>query len=160
VLILVKNDLAVRANVKVIADIMDPAVQSVWLHFIHHRIGSVDLDRVDDRTYYMATLAKSLPSARLSPAWKRTPRRQLSGQTATSSPIRRETSHVRPETSQVLQEVGQVPQEVEQVPQEVCQVPQEVLQVRQVMGKVRQAPFTSTLVLTTSTPRESFRNQR
>jgi hypothetical protein len=111
VLILVKNDLAVRANVKVIADIMDPAVQSVWLHFSHHRIGSatlgafilggiyrewtpllsceesrlcmgsllhqiskaadssrvvipgyfnVDLDRVDDRTYYMATLAKSL----------------------------------------------------------------------------------------------------
>jgi hypothetical protein len=29
VLILVKNDLAVRANVKVIADIMDPTVQSV-----------------------------------------------------------------------------------------------------------------------------------
>jgi hypothetical protein len=29
VLILVKNDLAVRANVKVIADIMDPAVQLV-----------------------------------------------------------------------------------------------------------------------------------
>jgi hypothetical protein len=40
VLILVKNDLAVRANVKVIKDIMDPAVQSVWLHFSHHRIGS------------------------------------------------------------------------------------------------------------------------
>jgi hypothetical protein len=40
VLVLVKNDLAVRANVKVIADIMDPAVQSVWLHFSHHSIGS------------------------------------------------------------------------------------------------------------------------
>jgi hypothetical protein len=40
VLILLKNDLAVRANVKVIKDIMDPAVQSVWLHFSHHRIGS------------------------------------------------------------------------------------------------------------------------
>jgi hypothetical protein len=113
VLILIKNDLAVRANVKVIADIMDPALQSVWLHFSHHRIGSVsatlgafirggiyrewthpisreesrlclgsllhqiskaadgscvvihgdfnvDLDRVDDGTYHMATLAKSL----------------------------------------------------------------------------------------------------
>jgi hypothetical protein len=112
VLILVKNDLAVRANVKVVADIMDPSVQLVWLHFSHHRIGSatlgafilggiyrewtpllcreesrlrlgsllhqiskatedglrvvihgdfnIDLDRVDDRTYYMATLAKSL----------------------------------------------------------------------------------------------------
>jgi hypothetical protein len=43
VLILVKNDLAVRANVKVVADIMDPAVQSVWLHFSHHRIGSATL---------------------------------------------------------------------------------------------------------------------
>jgi exonuclease III len=43
VLILVKNDLAVRANVKVIADIMDPAVQSVWLHFSHHRTGSATL---------------------------------------------------------------------------------------------------------------------
>jgi hypothetical protein len=40
VLILVKNDLAVRANVKVIKDIMDPTIQSVWLHFSHHRIGS------------------------------------------------------------------------------------------------------------------------
>jgi hypothetical protein len=113
VLILVKNDLAIRANVKVIANIMDPAVQSVWLHFSHHHIGSssatlgtfilggiyrewtpllsreesrlglgsllqqiskaadgsrvvihgdfnVDLDRVDEGTYYMATLAKSL----------------------------------------------------------------------------------------------------
>jgi exonuclease III len=40
VLILVKNDLAVRANVMVISDIMDPAVQSVWLHFSHHRICS------------------------------------------------------------------------------------------------------------------------
>jgi hypothetical protein len=113
VLILVNNDLAIRANVKVIADIMDRAVQSVWLHFSHHRIGSssatlgtfilggiyrewtpllsreesrlrlgsllqqmskaadssrvfihgdfnVDLDRVDDGTYYMATLTKSL----------------------------------------------------------------------------------------------------
>jgi hypothetical protein len=40
VLILVKNDLAVRANVKAIVDIMDPAVQSVWLHFSHHSIGS------------------------------------------------------------------------------------------------------------------------
>jgi hypothetical protein len=36
----VKNDLAVRANVKVIADIMDPAVQLVWLHFSQHVIGS------------------------------------------------------------------------------------------------------------------------
>jgi hypothetical protein len=115
VIILIKNDLAVRANVKVIKDIMNPAVQSVWLHFSHHRIGSgsrsstlgafilggiyrdwtpllsreesklrlgsllhqiskatdgsrviihgdfnVDLDRVDDSAYYMATLAKSL----------------------------------------------------------------------------------------------------
>jgi hypothetical protein len=40
VIILVKNDLAVRVNVKVIKDIMDPAVQSVWMHFSHHRIGS------------------------------------------------------------------------------------------------------------------------
>jgi hypothetical protein len=40
VLILVENGLAVRANVKVITDIMDPAVQSVWLHFSHHAIGS------------------------------------------------------------------------------------------------------------------------
>jgi hypothetical protein len=40
VLLLVKNDLTVRANVKVRADIMDPAVQSVWLHFNHHSIGS------------------------------------------------------------------------------------------------------------------------
>jgi exonuclease III len=111
VLILVKNDLAVRANVKVIKDIIDPAVQSVWLQFSHHRIGgstlgafilggiyrewtpqlsqeesklrleallhqisnaadgsrviihgdfNVDLDRVDDGTYYMATHARSL----------------------------------------------------------------------------------------------------
>jgi hypothetical protein len=43
VIILVKNDLAVRANVKVIKDIMDPAVQSVWLQFSHHRIGSFTL---------------------------------------------------------------------------------------------------------------------
>jgi hypothetical protein len=40
VLILVKSDLAVRANVKVIDDLMDPAVKSVWLHFSHHSIGS------------------------------------------------------------------------------------------------------------------------
>jgi hypothetical protein len=40
VIILIKNDLAVRTNVKVIKDIKDPAVQSVWLHFSHHRIGS------------------------------------------------------------------------------------------------------------------------
>jgi hypothetical protein len=40
VLVLVENSLAVRANVKVISDIMDPAVQSVWLHFSHHIIGS------------------------------------------------------------------------------------------------------------------------
>jgi hypothetical protein len=39
-LMLVKNDLAVRANVKVMADIMDPAFQSVWLHFNYHTIGS------------------------------------------------------------------------------------------------------------------------
>jgi hypothetical protein len=43
VLVLVKNDLAVRANVKVMADIMDPAIQSVWLHFNHHKIGSATL---------------------------------------------------------------------------------------------------------------------
>jgi hypothetical protein len=113
VLRLVKNDLAVRANVKVIKDIMDPDVQSVLLQFSHHRISSgssilgafilggiyrewtpllsreesrlrlgslldqlskaadgsrvlihgnfnIDLDRVDDEKYYMATLAKSL----------------------------------------------------------------------------------------------------
>jgi hypothetical protein len=113
VIILVENDLAVRANVKFIKDIMDPAVQLVWLHFSHHHISSgsstlgafilggiyrewtpllsreesilrlgsllhqiskatdgswvvihgdfnVDLDRVDDSAYYMATLAKSL----------------------------------------------------------------------------------------------------
>jgi hypothetical protein len=35
-----KNDLAVRGNVKVISNIMDPAVQSMWLHFSHHSIGS------------------------------------------------------------------------------------------------------------------------
>jgi hypothetical protein len=40
VIVLVKNDLSVRAEVKVIPDIMDPAVQSVWLHFNHHKIGS------------------------------------------------------------------------------------------------------------------------
>jgi hypothetical protein len=40
VLILVKSDLAVRANVKVINNLMDLAVQSVWLHFSHHSIGS------------------------------------------------------------------------------------------------------------------------
>jgi hypothetical protein len=40
VLVLVKNDLAVRANVKVIADIMDPSVQLVWLHFSHYSICS------------------------------------------------------------------------------------------------------------------------
>jgi hypothetical protein len=40
VLILVKSDLAVRANVKVINNLMDPAVQLVWLHFCHHSIGS------------------------------------------------------------------------------------------------------------------------
>jgi hypothetical protein len=43
VLILVKNYLAVRANVKVIANIIDPAVQSLWLHFSHHSIGSATL---------------------------------------------------------------------------------------------------------------------
>jgi exonuclease III len=43
VIILVKNDLAVRANVKVIKDIMDPAVHSVWLQFSHHRISSSTL---------------------------------------------------------------------------------------------------------------------
>jgi hypothetical protein len=32
VLVLVENSLAVRANVKVITDIMDPVVQSVWLY--------------------------------------------------------------------------------------------------------------------------------
>jgi hypothetical protein len=36
----VKNDLAVRANVKVIANIMDLAVQSVWLHLSYQAIGS------------------------------------------------------------------------------------------------------------------------
>jgi hypothetical protein len=40
VLVLVKNDLNVRANMKVMADIMDPAIQLVWLHFNHHKIGS------------------------------------------------------------------------------------------------------------------------
>jgi hypothetical protein len=40
VLVLVKNDLAVRANVKVITVIMDPSVQSVWLHFSHHTISN------------------------------------------------------------------------------------------------------------------------
>jgi hypothetical protein len=40
VLVLVENGLAVRANVKVIPNIMDPAVQSVWLHFSYHAIGS------------------------------------------------------------------------------------------------------------------------
>jgi hypothetical protein len=40
VLVLVENGLAVRANVKVITSIMDPAVQSVWLHFSHHAISS------------------------------------------------------------------------------------------------------------------------
>jgi hypothetical protein len=110
--VLVKNDLAVRANARVMADIIDPAIQSVWLHFNHHKIGSatlgsfilggiyrewtpllswkesrlrlgslldqiskatehgsrvaihgdfnVDLDQGEDRTYYMATLAKLL----------------------------------------------------------------------------------------------------
>jgi hypothetical protein len=40
VLVLRENSLAVRANVKVIKYIMDPAVQSVWLNFSHHIIGS------------------------------------------------------------------------------------------------------------------------
>jgi hypothetical protein len=40
VIVLVENSLAVRANVKVIHHIMDPAVQSVWLHFSHHLICS------------------------------------------------------------------------------------------------------------------------
>jgi hypothetical protein len=40
VIVLVENSLAVWANVKVIKDIMDPAVQSVWLHFSHHVMGS------------------------------------------------------------------------------------------------------------------------
>ncbi len=39
-LVLVEKDLAVRANFKVITDIMDLAVQWVWLHFSHHAIGS------------------------------------------------------------------------------------------------------------------------
>ncbi len=111
VLVLVKNDLALRANVKVVRDIMDPSIQSVWLQFSHHRIGgstlgafilggiyrewtpqlsreesklrmeallrqittaaegsrviihgdfNLDLDRANDGTYYMATLARSL----------------------------------------------------------------------------------------------------
>jgi hypothetical protein len=188
VLVLVNNDLAVRANVKVMTDIMDPAIQSVWLHFNHHKIGSatlgafilggiysewspllspeesilrlgsllhqiskatehgscvaihgdfnVDLDRLEDRKYYMATLAKLLAECTLPPAWRRTPRPQLSSCSATSS--QQETSHVRPETLQVLQEVGQVSQEVGQVLQEVCQV-------RQEMGKVQQGTFASTL---------------
>jgi hypothetical protein len=40
VLVLVENSFAVRANVKVITNIMDPAVQSIWLHFSHQTIGS------------------------------------------------------------------------------------------------------------------------
>jgi hypothetical protein len=40
VLVLVENSLAVRANMKVIKDIMDPAVQLVWLHYSHHVIDS------------------------------------------------------------------------------------------------------------------------
>jgi hypothetical protein len=40
VLVLVENSLAVRANIKVITDIMDPAVQLVWLHFSHQTISS------------------------------------------------------------------------------------------------------------------------
>jgi hypothetical protein len=40
VLVLVEKDLAVRANFKVITDIMDLAVQWVWLHFSQHAIGS------------------------------------------------------------------------------------------------------------------------
>jgi hypothetical protein len=40
VIVLVENSLAVRANMKVITDIMALAVQSVWLHFSHHVICS------------------------------------------------------------------------------------------------------------------------
>jgi hypothetical protein len=173
VLILVKTDLAVRGNVKVIADIMDQAVQSVWLHFSHHRIGSatlgafilggfykewtpllsskesrlrlgslleqiskatdgscvlingnfnVDLDRVDDSTYYMATLAKSFAECT-----------NTSGlETHTTSPTFRSYGNFIPHpagdlsrspgSSQVLQELGHVPQEVCQVRQEVDKV--------------------------------------
>jgi hypothetical protein len=199
VLILVKNDLAVRANVKVIADSMDPAVQSVWLHFSHHRRGSgsatlgtfilggiyrewtpllsheesrlrlgsllqqiskaadgsgvlihgdfnVDLDRVDNGTYYMAMLAKSLAECTATAGLETHATPPTFRSYGNLSPIRRETSHVRPETSQVLQDVGKVRQEV-------CQV-------RPEMGKVRQATSTSTPVLTTSTQRGSFRSQR
>jgi hypothetical protein len=40
VILLAENTLAVRANLKVIKDTMDPSVQSVRLHFSHHVIGS------------------------------------------------------------------------------------------------------------------------
>jgi hypothetical protein len=147
VLILVKSDLAVRANVKVIDDLMDMAVQSVWLHFSHHSIGSatqgatlgafvlggiyrewapllsrkesrlrlgslltqiskaaehgsrvvihgdfnIDLDRDEDKGYYMASLVRQLPSSRRRP--------KSGGRPPTSARIRRTTSRRRPKSS-------------------------------------------------------------
>jgi hypothetical protein len=148
VIILVKNDLAVRANVKVIKDIMDPAVQSVRLQFSHHRIGSstlgafilggiyrewtpllsreesklrleallhqisnaadgsrviihgnfnVDLDRVDNGTYYMATLARSLAECTTTAGLEAHVTSHTFSLYGNFTP--EETSHVRPETS-------------------------------------------------------------
>jgi hypothetical protein len=40
VIVLVENSLAVKANMKLIHDIMDPSIQSDWLHLDHHVIRS------------------------------------------------------------------------------------------------------------------------
>jgi hypothetical protein len=100
-------------------------------HVVIHRDFNVDLDRVDDGTYYMATLAKSLAECTTTASLEThttSPTFRLYGYFI---PLWRETSHVRPETLQVLQEVRQVQQDVDKVRQDVCQV--------------RQATFTITL---------------
>jgi hypothetical protein len=47
VILLMENSLAVRANVKAIYDVMDPAVQLEWLHFSHHVICAESSQRLE-----------------------------------------------------------------------------------------------------------------
>jgi hypothetical protein len=47
VIVLMENSLAVRANVKAIYDVMDPAVQLEWLHFSHHVICAESKQRLE-----------------------------------------------------------------------------------------------------------------
>jgi hypothetical protein len=77
VIVLVENSLAVRANVKVIKEIMDLSVQLVWLYFSHHVIssgsggrslGAFVLDRIYRELTSQLNCAQSLQQLDLLPS--------------------------------------------------------------------------------------------